>query len=111
MKKIVTMMLVFTCAFLILTGCSNMSSYKLNISGAGKYSVVSSPDFTSGGGFGWQENADGTYTAVLNVRDEGEYYLTLKDEAGKQYKITITKKAGKVEAKTDDGLSLDLKQE
>lgn len=111
MKKVVAMMLVFTCALLMLTGCLNQSSYKLTVSGDGNYTVVSSPDISRGGSFGWQENPDGTYTAGFILKNDGEYYLVLKDEAGTQYKITITRKSGKVEAKTDDGLTLDLKKE
>lgn len=110
MKKIVKIMLVFTFAFLMLTGCSKKSNYVLTIKSAGVYTVVSSPEFKGSSSFGWQENSDGTQSALFSVGKDGEYNLVVKDEAGKEYTITIVRKDGKVDVKNDGGLSVDLKQ-
>ena len=106
MNKMIKMMLVLTAAFLLFTGCSKQTSWTLTINDEHVYSKVS---VTQGlGGFGWEERVPSTGT--FTIKNDGEYAIVVKDEADKEYTITIISEGGKAEVKADESLSVDLKK-
>lgn len=112
MNKIAKMLLVFTSASLLLTGCSMSSSWKLSIKNEGVYTPVS----RSGemGSWAWQDmdpaNPDVGSTGYFSAKKDGEYTVVVKDDDGNQYTITMIINGGKAEVKTDEGISVLLEK-